>query len=215
MIHILVLGQSNVSSHGRPRAMSDFGRVFHAGKFLPLRDPVPGGSGDGGSVWTRLAPLMRDAKVTSDLVVTVRAQGGTSVADWSENGKCFRALMSDIPQIQGCGVPVTHVVYHQGERDNFLRTDADSYVQRFMLLHRAIADQFPQAEWIVCRASYRMGKTSDAVRQAQSTIIDGLPNCRAGCDTDQFGRDYRYDDTHFNEAGLSAFAAGLLKSFSP
>lgn len=213
MIHILVLGQSNVANHGQPRATSDFGGVFHAGACLPLSDPIPGGSGEGGSVWTRFAPLMRDSNLAPDLRITLRAQGGTAIADWSKSGKHFEELLRDLPAIRSCPVPVTHVLYHQGERDTMLGTDEVGYVSRFLELHDAVSGALPQAEWIVCRASYRMGVTSETVRRAQDAIVARLSKCRAGFDTDQLGSEYRYDDTHFNEKGLQAFARGLLDCF--
>lgn len=214
MVHILVLGQSNVANHGTPAGASGFGRVFYNERMTALRDPIPGGSGQGGSVWTRFAPLLRDGKLASDLVITLRAQGGTSVADWSEKGKCYEALVRDIAAIRGCPVPVSHVLYHQGERDTLLRTDTATYVESFMQLYRTVTDAFPAAQWIVCRASYRMGVTSEAVRRAQEEIIERIPGGLRGPDTDRFGAEYRHDNTHFNENGLAAFANDLLACFS-
>ena len=157
---------------------------------------------------------MQDAGLARELVITLRAAGGTSVLDWSEQGKCFKALIGELATIQSCPIPVTHVLYHQGERDTLLKTDTRSYVQHFTDLYEAVSKAFPQAPWTVCRASYRMGVISEAVRQAQKEIVMRLPNCRPGPDTDRLGADYRYDDTHFNEQGLQAFAKELLGFFA-
>ncbi|MCH9806516.1 MAG: hypothetical protein K0U74_02175 [Alphaproteobacteria bacterium] len=212
-VHVLVLGQSNVANHGKPKGSSDFGRAYHDGSFHPLVDPLPGGTGKEGTVWTRVAPLLRDRLQLSDFVVSLLAQGGTSVGDWSTGGKCFEAMRAAIPKIAECPVPVTHVLYHQGERDTLLETDTASYVAQFSKLHEEVQKTF-QVPWIVCRVSYRMGVTSADVIAAQDEIIRSTPGCIAGPNTDQFGSDYRYDDTHFNEKGVNAFAAELAETIA-
>ena len=180
----------------------------------PLSDPIPGGTGSGGSVWTRFAPGLQKAGLASDLVITLRAMGGTSIADWSMHGKCFEALVGDLPTIQNCRTPVTHVVFHQGERDTYLGTDAQTYVRHFEDLYQIVSDALPQVPWIVCKASYRMGVTSTAVRQAQEKIISRFSRCRLGPDTDRLGADFRFDNTHFNDSGLQTFANELLTVFA-
>lgn len=212
-LHILVLGQSNVASHGKPKSQSAFGKVYHQGRFLALADPIPGGTGADGSVWTRVAPLLKERLPLSEFVVSVLAQGGTAVSDWSTGGKCFEAMRQALPQIANCPVPVTHVLYHQGERDTLLETDQTTYVAQFSKLHEEVSKTF-DVPWIVCRVSYRMGVTSADVIAAQDEIIGATPGFIAGPNTDQFGSDYRYDDTHFNERGLNAFAGLLADTFA-
>jgi len=212
-IHILVLGQSNVASHGEPPGECSFGRVFHAGRFLPLRDPVLGGTGEGGSVWTRFAVKLQDAELVDDLIISLRAVGGTAMQDWSTSGKCFSALRADLPEMQTCPVAPTHVVFHQGERDNFLETAEADYVAQFDPLYDLVRQAFPQISWIFCQATYRMGVISHTIRQAQARIIAKYPDIHAGPDTDAWGDEFRIDGTHFNQKGLDAFAESLLRSF--
>lgn len=213
-IHILVLGQSNVANHGQTMSRCDWGRTCFDGEVLALRDPVPGGSGNGGSVWTRFSRQLRGKGLADELFISLCAQGGTSVADWSLGGRCYRKLVeNDLPATRGCPKPPTHIVYHQGERDTFLKTSSHDYLTAFDPLHRLLCETFPHALIMVCTASYRKGVTSDAVRSAQTTIQRTKKNCVAGVDTDMFGREYRYDDTHLNDRGLEAFARALLDAF--
>ena len=210
-MHILAIGQSNLASHGHPRSASPIGRLHWNGEFLPLSDPLKGGSGQGGSVWTRLAPRLSAEGLTADPLFTVLAQGGTSIVDWAPEGKCFRALETALPRLAECPVPVTHVVFHQGERDTLLGTGMSHYMECFSRLKSRLDAVLPVC-WLLCRASYRFGITSSEVRSAQSALMKDDPMIQEGPDTDQFGSGYRYDDTHFNAEGLDRFADALVEA---
>lgn len=208
-VHILALGQSNIANHGFPTMSSPFGGAMFRGERRPMADPIPGGSGEGGSVWPRLADRVAASGMAEDLLVTLRAVGGTSIGDWSEGGAQFDALMADLPEIATASPPVTHVLWHQGERDTLLGTSAETYEARLTALHAAVSRRLPDAVWIVCRASHRAGVRSDAVRAGQDAFIARAPRCVAGPITDQLGAAFRYDDTHFNAQGLLSFSQML------
>jgi hypothetical protein len=209
-MHILVLGQSNVASHGKERRVCDWGCCWHEAKRYALVDPLPGGTGTDGSVWTRLAPRLQARGDVADFAVTVLAQGGTSVADWAPAGKCHQLLLRSIPSIRETP-PLTHILYHQGERDTFLKTAKADYVASFRALAAVLTAVWPGVPLILCTVSYRMGETSEAVRDAQAELVASVPGCRPGPDTDSLGRDMRRDGTHFNAAGLEAFADMLAR----
>lgn len=208
-IHILVLGQSNVANHGQGRRRSTWGACWHDGVKLPLNDPIPGGTGQEGSVWTRLAPLLEHAGDIGDFSVTVLAEGGTSMADWAAGGRCHRRLKEAVPQIQALDEGITHLLFHQGERDTLLRTTSEAYFTDFLTLHELTSSLWPRCPMFVCMASHRMGVTSAAVRSAQKRIQREVPICIPGPDTDALGSELRRDDTHFNERGLEVFARQL------
>lgn len=213
--HLLVLGQSNVASHGKPRGASDFGACTHGDSLFPLADPIPGGTGAQGSVWTRFAPLARDRLGWDDLTLTVLAKGGSTVAEWAEpGGRGYEALSASLPALQAMARPVTHVIYHQGESDGMRGTGKADYMARFRALHARVSQALPGAVWILCRASYRMGETSPEIIAAQTELAQSLPGCHAGPDTDAFDRGYRHDDTHFAARGFDAFAEALVGCFA-
>jgi hypothetical protein len=213
-MHIVVLGQSNVANHSGSPKVSDVGRVFYKGDFLPLADPVPGGTGQFGSVWTRFAPRAYEAGLTDDLVISLFAQGGTDVEDWTVGGKCHKIFAAAVPELQKCPAPPTHIFYHQGERDTLLETTAERYVELFIPLYEYLVEAFPDmVSMTVCKASLRMGVTSAAVRSAQVEVVRRCPKCVEGPDTDSLGSAIRRDGTHFNDAGLDAFAVLTVESF--
>jgi hypothetical protein len=209
-VHILGIGQSNLANHcGTPRT-SPFGRVVLRGVDLPLSDPVAGGSGSAGSVWPRLADRLSQVPEVSDLALTLTAVGGTSIAEWAPGGPLFKTLVerSDHGDLGA----VTHVVFQQGEKDTKLRTSTDGYLAAFMALYDGVSTLVGPATWIICRSSYRLGETSAHVIQAQNQAVASIAEAAAGPDLDRLGPKFRYDDAHFNDAGLERFAAELAEA---
>lgn len=205
---VLAIGQSNIANYGAGREASAFGRVLYGNSYYKLADPVPGASGELGSVWPRFAEQLRTSGRVSELILCMAAKGGTSVADWA-TGPCRATVEARVADMKAMGQIPTHVIYHQGERDTHLDTGTASYLESFGQLYQRVCVVFPGVPWIVCRASYRFGIVSGHVRAAQNQIPELYANCRRGPDTDTFGPEYRRDNTHFNERGLTTFA-GLL-----
>ena len=213
--HLLVIGQSNVANHGKPRAASDFGHCTFDGMLLPLADPIAGASGNLGSVWTRFAPLARDRLGWDDLTITNLAQGGTTIADWSEPGRtCHDNLVASLPVLKAMARPVTHVIFHQGEADQRDGTTGPDYREGLRRLHALVRESLPTADWIICRASCRQGALSAELTAVQTELAQTLPGAHPGPDTDLFGWSDRYDDTHLKASGLEAFALALCDSFA-
>lgn len=210
-LHVLAIGQSNLANHGAEAHQSAHGRCFDTGfDVRPLSDPIPGGTGKSGSIWPLVADRLRREAPEMEFGLTLRAQGGTSVEDWSPGGACHEILMETLLG-RGTSVPLpTHVVWHQGERDTMLGTSSDEYRARFLLLHRAV-QAFLSVPWIICRASYRKGVTSDVVISAQERLIAEMPDAVAGPNTDLLGSTFRHDDTHLNHQGQAAFARNLAE----
>ncbi|MEM8662880.1 MAG: TIGR00180 family glycosyltransferase [Pseudomonadota bacterium] len=207
-VHILALGQSNLASHGAGLRRSEAGTALVDGVRRPLADPVPGGTGLGGSIWPILADKMAANGTLGNLLLSLRAVGGTTVGEWSTGGAPFEDLAAVLPKLAQDNPP-EFIVWHQGEADNRDGTTAADYEARFAVLHNLVSRHLPDATWIICRVSYRQDTVAPAVIAGQEAIIDRFENTIAGPNTDHLGASYRSDTTHFNEAGLEAFA-GLL-----
>ena len=168
---ILILGQSNAGNHGPSRA--DGGpnaRVFYEGSFLPARDPLPGASGGGGSVWTRFAPKAVAAGLCDEVVLLNVSHGGTTVSDWSPRGPHHPRLISALRKADDVGMSFTHIVWHQGERDTLMGTSGAAYKARLSELIEFIRDRGIDAPVFVCQATYRAGQTNAGVRAAQRDV---------------------------------------------
>lgn len=206
-MHILAIGQSNLANHCGTPGASDFGEVVHAGATHPVRDPIPGGTGDLGSVWPRVCDELVRRAWPGTLRLTLAARGGTSVNEWAPGGPCYDALTERVAQ--GDAEGVTHVVWQQGEKDTLLETTEADYTADFLRLYDGVTSVVGKVPWIICRTSYRFGVTSDAVVTAQAKLASSVELGIPGPDLDSLGAEFRRDDTHFNDEGLTRFAALL------
>lgn len=206
-MHILAIGQSNLANHCGTPATSDFGKVVHGGALHSMSDPIPGGSGNLGSVWPRVAEELRRRRSREPLKLTLAAKGGTSVSEWAPGGPCYEALTERFAM--GDGEGVTTVVWQQGEKDTLLETSEADYTADFMRMYDGITVAIGQVPWVICRTSYRFGVTSPEVVAAQTKLAASLIGGVAGPDLDTLGGEFRRDDTHFNDEGLMRFGAML------
>jgi hypothetical protein len=212
----LVIGQSNAANHGAsPRRVADpRARVFAAGRFGPLNDPLLGGTGTGGSVWTRLAPLLLAGGAHDAVTFTLAAMGGAAIADLAPGGGANVAVIRAAAAARQAGLAFTHVLFHQGERDTLLGTGRSAYRASLEALIGQLRALGITAPIHICRASYRFGVISDDVRAAQAAVIDAAPDRLPGPDTDTLGAQWRADNTHFADPGLEKFAALWLEALS-
>lgn len=211
-MHLLSIGQSNVANHGLTQ-IKEVERAFtyYKGRKLPLSDPLPYASGSGGSVWTRLSAKLVLKGIADEVIISSIAQGGTSIQDWSPNGKCFTLLKNYLAHISDNKfTPVTTVIFHQGERDTLNKTDFYAYKFYLESLLCNIFPIIPKAKIILCRASYRNEIVNEEVIRAQNYLINQYSYVWPGPNTDSLGKNMRYDGTHFNDEGLDIFSNQLM-----
>jgi glycosyltransferase domain-containing protein len=213
-LHVLAMGQSNIANHGLSPSKSTFGSVNVDGASVPLEDPIPGGSGTGGSIWPRVGEKIAIQRMFSAFQLSLVAKGGTSIAEWLEDAHSADGLKLTLARLANATPKVNCIVWHQGEKDNLLHTPPDEYFSSFSKFHNIVSQFLPGVTWIICRASFRMGKINHKIVAAQNRIVAEIPNCIAGPNTDVLGREYRVDDTHWNNEGLSVFADLLVERLS-
>ena len=207
--HALVIGQSNAANHGPTpqRVDSDKASLFFKGALQPLHDPLPGGSGTGGSVWTRLGRRLLATDRFDRIIFTLAAIDGASIRELAPGGKYFPAIANPLSSMSKTDLVPSHVFIHQGEQETLLATSASDYLNVLKSLIACLRNGGVGAPVFVCRNTYRNGLTNKDVRSAQEEIVDPANHIFAGPDTDSLGEDWRSDDNvHFSDAGLEAFA---------
>lgn len=204
----LTFGQSNAANFGRGRHTSGSGVYDLLGsRCFAATDPLVGADGDGASVWTRLGDDLVRAGVHERVVFIALAVGGTEIARWSDGGDLHRKVLGALADARAAGLEVTHLLWHQGERDAHLGTTEADYVRSFDAMVRSIRRSGSTAPLFVSRASYCYGVGSEDVRRGQEAVVSVKGGILRGPDTDAFrGRDDRYDDCHFSSAGLQRVA---------
>jgi hypothetical protein len=203
----LVFGQSNAANHGAERGRApDAVRVFHQGRFHPAHDPLPGASGEEGSVWSRLGRRLIESGAFERVTFVPLALGGAAVGDFAPGGTLHAQLLGVLGSARASGLVFTHLLWHQGERDTLLGTGAQSYRTAFLAMLAGIRAAGVEAPVYVSRATYRFAEMNAGVWAAQRDLANEEEGIFAGPDTDALGRAYRRDDVHFSGAGLEAFA---------
>jgi hypothetical protein len=202
-------GQSNSANYGKPRqAARDDRVVYYNGKnFIPAEDPIPGGSGGGGSPW----PILGDRIAQSQQVpVCFRSATltWTEVKNWlPPETRLYKNLVKCVGEFGPGGVSA--VLWHQGESDSLARTPAETYCKRLNTIIESLnRDAGYQLPWFVAQASFHPGSKQPQEREvAKGQLLlweRGFAN--KGAVTDDLGQEYRSDGVHFNQLGLTTHA---------
>jgi autotransporter-associated beta strand protein len=220
----LTAGQSNSANHGE-RGINTDDRVsamnYADGIWTLAADPMPGASGTGGSVWTRLGALLTSASNVPVGFVCVGV-GGTPVSYWeppaTEGYLRLKAAAQAFPE-NGFRA----VLWHQGESDSYYSTTPANYQARLSsAIAQLRADAGWAVPWYVAEASDLNSTTlaqEEPVMAGQRRVIHADPLVFAGPATDDFHLEGKlYDGVHFNNAGMADHAqqwAQLLGGSAP
>lgn len=214
---ILAFGQSNAANHGLPKARVGQGIYsFNDGVFFPASDPLPGASGTGGSVWTRLGPRLRTNPENQSLVIACVAQGSSSVVSWRPSGENFKRVRNAVNGLGAAGLRVDLVIWHQGETESWTsETDGVAYQNSLSSVIVGVRQLGVSAPVLVCKTS-RDGKgvVNESVRLAQASVCNPNKGVFPGPDTDALGSEFRHDGVHWNGRGLDAFAIALEETIT-
>lgn len=203
-IVIVAFGQSNAANHGDvkyiPRSMVV---NFYAGKCYRAEDPLLGGTGDGGSVWTRLGDLLVEAKEFDTVVIASLGCSGATVERWRPGGDLYPQLVYTLKDLEAAGLPATHLLWMQGETDH--STSSERYIQCFGEMLKGAQQTAPRAAVFVSITS----RTATLLRQdgLQAELVKRF-DVKSGPDVDSLQGEYRNsrDKVHFSGRGLDRCA---------
>lgn len=205
---LLVAGQSNATNEGggayRPiRPVINWNVIDD--KFYDAWDPLLGTTGEGGNFCTRLADHLIASGRYERVVLANVAVGGTYVHDWTPTGRLHGRLLAAIDRLAARNLPITHMLWHQGEADGALKTEAEEYRDRFLSMARSLRKHGLAAPIFVAVATYCYGSPDPVIRGSQKALVDGK-TILAGPDTDRLGDEFRLDRCHLNERGIKRHA---------
>lgn len=204
----LTFGQSNAANSVQGRHAARDGVLwFYSGHCYAAADPLPGATGTGGSVWSRLGDRLLDSGRYRRVLFAGIAENGSDLDRWMPGGDLHARLLDALAALRAAGLEPTHLLWHQGEQDMRLDTAPARYRDGFRALVDALRAQGISAPVFVARASYCSGKDSPRLRAAQQELVDITRGIYAGPDTDTLrGPAWRRDDCHFNAAGAERHA---------
>ncbi|HMM75043.1 MAG TPA: sialate O-acetylesterase [Gammaproteobacteria bacterium] len=204
----LSFGQSNAANSVPGRYAPTAGvSWFHEGRCYAAADPLPGATGTGGSVWSRLGQRLIDSGRYRRVLMAGIAENGSALARWTPGGDLHARLLQTLAAMRSAGVAPTHLLWHQGEQDMRLGTAPARYREEFLALVDSIRELGIAAPVYVACATYCSGHDSPALRAAQRALVDPARAIFAGPDTDALrGPAWRADDCHFSAAGADRHA---------
>lgn len=212
---ILAIGQSNAASHGFPRSKGG-GNVFafHDGRFYPGKDPWPGSSGKGGSVWPLVGRMLVATGQAQSVIVAAPAIGSSKVRQWAPGGELHGHLKMVLEDMAANGLEPDWVIWHQGESEALDGTvSGRAYLADLQAVMQTIRASGLESPTLVCLATrHRDSPPDEEIRSAQRSVWNADARIYAGVDTDSFGERFRWDGVHFNKAGFEKFAAGLIRA---
>lgn len=170
------------------------------------QEPLPGGSGDGASLWPRVAANLGGQLHGRPLLFAQLAVESTTIADWTSAGPLRDSLNAELQALARSGLAVDAVLWQQGEADALAQTTAEGYGQRLVELRRSLAAQGVRAPFVAALSTYCPGSDGGAIRAAiRQAALNGT-GLVVGPDTDLLRGAMRSGDCHFSETGLGAAA---------
>lgn len=207
--HVMVavtFGQSHSANYGETR-MTPTGKVYqmYQGKCYKAKDPLLGASGDYGSVWTRLGQYLVDGGVYDSVIFIPIGSGGSSVAQWKQDGEYFPRLSSAIKLAGERGFTITHFLWHQGEAD-MGKLSTDEYKNDFSDMLSGIRSLGSTAPIFVPVSSACDGRNAADIQKAQQELTDGSAKIYAGPDTTTIPASHTWQSCHYSTLGLQELA---------
>ena len=204
---ILALGQSNAGNHGiREIRQREAITVLADGKCWSSGDPLPGATGKGGSVWSRLPAQLSAYVGGRPIVLSVLAVDATSIDDWTRPGSPLRTrLVGHLASLRALDLPPQLILWQQGEAETRAGTRADDYFTGLDKLAAIIdgSGQTPPPPILLARSTVCRSPGNATIRSVIETKTSSNKRFLAGPDTDILvGEAYRSDGCHFSEGGI-------------
>lgn len=216
----LTFGQSNAANRGqKPYSSRNKNVLVYAdGKLYHAKDPLPGATGRGGSVWSVLGDMLIDSDLFKKVIFIPIAIGNTAIDCWAR-GECYRKLEKTLLHLDSAKIQLTHIFWHQGESDNLNNTSKQKYRNDLAILLKTFRNNNQKADFYISIASYHNGAVTKplgidtVIQHAQKEFIKENKKVLQGPDTDELiYAIHRYDAVHFSEYGMKQFAVSWLRA---
>jgi len=212
---LLALGQSNAGNHGRQESRSPTVNLIADQKCVLANDPLPGATGDGGSIWSHLVPLLTSPRGTSPVVLSVLAVDSTTIAEWTDkNGPLKKILTAKLASMNRLGLPPTLVLWQQGEADARDKTSEEDYMVHLQELASILDGEGVRAPILLAKSTVCRSSPYDKLHTAIDKTVAQFPMFQHGPDTDALEGDQIRDGCHLTQAGLKSAARMWAESVS-
>jgi lysophospholipase L1-like esterase len=202
---LLALGQSNAGNHGALREPKQVALPIAVDDGCALAvDPLPGGTGRGGSIWSAVPQALNEVGASrQSVVLSVLAVDATSITDWTAPDSPLRQrLLRQLGTLKRIGLAPSLVLWQQGEADAKLGTDPKAYAAGLRQLRALIDSAGSKAPVLLARSTMCRSPADAGLHAAIDQTVEEVPGFRMGPDTDALASpDDRVDGCHFSVAG--------------
>jgi len=212
---LLALGQSNAGNHGHLESRSPTVNIIADQRCVLAHDPLPGATGEGGSIWSHLAPLLTAPLGTSPVVLSVLAVDSTTIAEWTDrSGPLKSILTAKLASMNQLGLPPTLILWQQGEADARDYTSEEDYMAHLQELASILDDEGVHAPIILAKSTVCRSSRYDKLHTAIEKTVAQFPRFQRGPDTDALDGDQISEGCHLRQAGLKSAARMWAASVS-
>lgn len=214
---LLAIGQSNAGNHGaRGEPAGAALTLAMDGKCVRAGDPLPGGSGRGGSIWQRVPAALREQLPGKTVVFSVLAVDASSIAEWTDrDGALSRRLVERIDSLRQLDLAPDFVLWQQGEADARQGTSGREYARQLDALAAIIGQAGVRAPILVARSTICRSEPNAEIRHAIESKAATDLRFRLGPDMDLLaGNGFRDDGCHLSVVGLETAARMWAASIS-
>lgn len=178
------------------------------GKCVMATDPLPGSTGRGGSIWSRLPHYLSAHNLQRPLVLSVMGVDATSIADWTNSQSPLQQrLMNHIMSMKAQGLLPTVILWQQGEADAKMGTVGATYGAGLTNLAEALMQAGADVPIITALSTVCRSLPSANIRAAITTQATQDKRFKVGPDTDTLNdATLRVDGCHFSAVGLDQAA---------
>ena len=170
----IVFGQSNAGNAGQSPLNPGPGVYsFFNGKLYAGYDPLPGSTGNRGSVWTQMARKLI-ARGEYDAVVLVPIGiASKRMTHWAPGGYLNSRLLKEIRGLKSRGLSPTHMLWVHGETDAAVGTSKASYMSSFHKMLASVRKEGVDAPIYVSVTTKVGWRGPDkTIRSAQIELVD-------------------------------------------
>lgn len=217
---IVAGGQSNAANYvPTPYAASPAVSVWYDGKCYPAADPLPGSAGDAGSLWSLLGDDLA-RRTGRPVMLIVGAMGGSLFREWNDpRTGLYPVLQRRMATAAAAGYRPHLILWHQGESDAGRAFDPGALRIEMAELTRRLLNDAPDARLYLFQVSRCTGQSNingmPAAIDVFRSVAAADPRIVLGMNTDALGREYRWDQCHFNAKGREAIVAAVVPQLLP
>jgi len=224
-ICVLVFGQSNVANSSSS-AFQPRNRLYniHKGNIYVAAAPLLGSDGVGSNPALEALDYWADKHPDKNVFILPIAISGSSVFHWVKTGELHDKLVEAVNEAKKLGLPITHVIYHQGEADCAIGTPAESYRTALRSVLRDVRSMGIPAPIFVGEVSLHKRFDGSPVSDPKSytrcpelvavqrDVVREFPDVYFGVNSDELvPYDHRFDGYHFDADGQTAFAREMAR----